>query len=179
MSIQSHYQYAIKYATSKHAEKHQKVPGTNLPYVVHLSNVAMEIFMAAVHTDDFNVEYAVQVALLHDTIEDTETTYQELSYTFGRIIADGVQALTKDATLPKEQRTMDSLNRIRKMPNEVWAVKLADRITNLQPPPGHWSKNKRLGYQNDARLILETLSKGNAYLAERLRTSIIEYSEYL
>jgi len=98
------------------------VPGTNLPYVVYLSNVAMEIFMAAMHTDDFDLEFAIHLALLHDTIEDTETTHEELSVAFGRTIADGVQALTKDATLPKEQRTMDSLNRIRKMPQEVWAL---------------------------------------------------------
>lgn len=179
MSIQSHYQHAIKFATSKHVTKHQKVPGTNLPYVVHLSNVAMEIFIAGLHTDDFDLEYAVQVALLHDTLEDTETTYQELSDTFGRAIADGVQALTKDKGLPKEQRTRNCLTRIRKRPKEVWAVKLADRITNLQPPPGHWSKDKRLIYQNEARLILEILGEGNVYLAERLRMSIKDYSEYL
>jgi guanosine-3',5'-bis(diphosphate) 3'-pyrophosphohydrolase len=179
MSVQSHYQQAIKFSTARHAAKQQKVPGTNLPYVVHLSNVAMEVIIAGSQTPGFDLDFAVQVALLHDTIEDTETIYQELSDTFGRTIADGVLALTKDATLPKEQRTMDSLTRIRKMPKEVWAVKLADRINNLQPPPGHWSKDKRLEYQNEARLILEILGEGNTYLAQRLRTLIIEYGEYL
>lgn len=98
------------------------VPGTNLPYVVHLSNVAMEIFMAAMHTDDFDLEFAIQLALLHDTIKDTETTHEELLDTFGRTIAEGVQALTKNKGLPKEQRTRNCLNRIRKMPKEVWAL---------------------------------------------------------
>ena len=43
MHTQSFYQKAIKFAAAKHAEQNQTVPGTNLPYVVHLSNVAMEI----------------------------------------------------------------------------------------------------------------------------------------
>ena len=43
MEIQTLYQEAIKFATAKHLEENQKLPGTDLPYVVHLSNVAMEI----------------------------------------------------------------------------------------------------------------------------------------
>ncbi len=49
----------------------------------------MEILMAAMNTSDFDLDYAIQVALLHDTIEDTETTFEELSNTFGRTIAEG------------------------------------------------------------------------------------------
>ncbi len=82
MSIQALYQQALKFAGEKHTAKNQKVPGTNLPYVVHISNVAMEIMLAALFTPDFDLDFAVQVALLHDTIEDTETTYDELGETF-------------------------------------------------------------------------------------------------
>jgi (p)ppGpp synthase/HD superfamily hydrolase len=135
MNIQSHYQQAIKFAAAKHVEKRQKVPGTNLPYVVHLSNVAMEIFVAAMHTNDFDLDFAVQVALLHDTIEDIKTTHPEIAERFGSDIAAGVLALIKDETLPKEHQTTDSLNRIKKLRKEVRAIKLADPITNLQPPP--------------------------------------------
>ena len=78
MEVQTHYQKAIAFATYKHLEKNQYIPGTILPYVVHLSNVAMEIFMAALNTENFNLEFAVQVALLHDAIEDTDTTYDEV-----------------------------------------------------------------------------------------------------
>ncbi len=65
------------------------------------------------------------------------------------------------------------------MPKEVWALKLADRITNLQPPPAHWSKIKRLKHQDEARLLHEMLREGNAYLAERLNTKIVTYGEFL
>ena len=53
----------------KHIEKNQLVPGTNLPYVVHLSNVAMEILVAAQHAANVNLGYALQLALLHDTYD--------------------------------------------------------------------------------------------------------------
>ena len=83
MDIQTIYQNTIKYATSKHQEKGQKVPGTDLPYNVHLCNVAMEIMIAGFNTPNFNSGFAVQVALLHDTLEDTATSFEELENKFG------------------------------------------------------------------------------------------------
>ena len=59
MEAQTLYQQAIKFATAKHLEKEQKVPGTDLPYVVHLSNVAMEIIIAAAYSDNFDLDFAV------------------------------------------------------------------------------------------------------------------------
>jgi len=47
----------------------------------------------------------------------------------------GVSALSKDEAVPKEKELEDSLHRIREQPAEILMVKLADRITNLQPPP--------------------------------------------
>lgn len=179
MEVQHLYQEAIKFATSKHLEKDQKVPGTNLPYVVHLSNVAMEIIIAASHSDNFNLGFAVQVALLHDTIEDTSTKIEELENKFGADIAQAVSALTKNNDLPKNEQMQDSLKRIKKLQPEVWAVKLADRITNLQPPPLHWDKKKIIKYQSEAKTILEELIEGNKFLANRLEEKIVEYGKYL
>src|ERR1019366_7794812 len=130
MEVQKLYQEAIKFATAKHLEKEQKVPGTDLPYVVHLSNVAMEIIIAAFNSDKFNLGFAVQVALLHDTIEDTSTDFEELENKFGVDIANAVLSLTKNSELPKEEQMQDCLTRIKKLQTEVWAIKLADRITN-------------------------------------------------
>jgi guanosine-3',5'-bis(diphosphate) 3'-pyrophosphohydrolase len=179
MQTQSYYQKAIKFAALKHVEQNQLVPGTNLPYVVHLSNVAMEILMAAQNSPNFEVDFAVQAALLHDTLEDTSTTFEELTEAFGAPIAEGVLALTKNENLPKSERMEDSLNRIRKLQKEIWAVKLADRITNLQMPPQHWDLAKKIGYQKEALLILEELKGGNTFLENRLRLKIAEYEKYL
>ena len=175
MEVQTLYQEAIKFATLKHEDQGQKVKGTNLPYVVHLSNVAMEILVASSHTRDFNLIHAIQVALLHDTIEDTETTFDELEEHFDKDIAMAVLSLSKDEKLPKDQQIPDSIVRIKKLPKEVWAVKLADRITNLQTPPAEWSTDKKYQYAEDARIILDELREGNSYLAERLEAKIAEY----
>lgn len=175
MQTQSLYQKAIKFAAAKHAAQNQTIPGTNLPYVVHLSNVAMEILIASFHSENFNLDFAVQVALLHDTLEDTSSTFGELETEFGVDIAKAVLALTKNTELPNDNQMQDCMRRIKLLSPEVWAVKLADRITNLQPPPPHWNNERKIGYRDEAALILSELKDGNEFLAKRLEGKIVEY----
>lgn len=175
MNPQSLYQRAILFAAEKHEAKNQKVHGTNLPYMVHLSNVAMEILIASAHTENFDLDFAVQVALLHDTLEDTDATFQELEEKFGLEVTEAVAALTKNKSLPKEERMNECLERIRKLKPEVWSVKLADRITNLQPPPPDWDEKKKVKYGEEAMLIYEELKEGNVYLASRIKQEISKY----
>jgi (p)ppGpp synthase/HD superfamily hydrolase len=171
---QERYQKAMKFAGEKH--KAQKVPGTEANYLLHISNVAMEVLMAYQAAPTFDIDFAVQTAILHDTLEDTNTDFEELSAEFGEKIALAVQALTKDETLEsKEARMMDSLRRINELPQEVGLVKLADRITNLQPPPQHWSREKVSRYCEEAKLISRSLSDKNPYLNDRLSNKIKEY----
>ncbi|MBF7091459.1 bifunctional (p)ppGpp synthetase/guanosine-3',5'-bis(diphosphate) 3'-pyrophosphohydrolase [Flavobacterium sp. ALJ2] len=179
MNIQSIYQKTIIFATLKHSESNQLIPDSQLPYVVHLSNVAMEILIAANNTKEFDINFATQVALLHDTLEDTTTTFSELELEFGIEIAEGVSALTKNDNLPKEEKMPDSLNRILIQRKEVWAVKLADRITNLQKPPKTWDNLKKRKYKKEAERILEKLKGANQYLENRLQIKIQEYESYI
>lgn len=178
MLHQDIYQKAILFATAKHHNTGQTIPGTNLPYLVHLSNVAMEIIFAAHHSTDFDTGFAVQLALLHDTLEDTDTTYQELAQVFSIPVADGVLALTKNKSIDKKDRLNDSLERIILQPKEVWSVKLADRITNLQKPPQTWTTEKIESYHHEAILILEKLTGCNNFLEDRLAAKIKEYKNY-
>ena len=172
------YQKAIKFAGDKH--KNQKVPGTDSNYMVHVANVAMEILLAFKADKNFDLDLAIQLALLHDTLEDTETTFAELENTFHHKIALGVQALTKDSRLPsKKEKMLDSLKRINALEKEVGMVKIADRITNLQEPPKHWNKDKIQNYLNEAKLIGEMLRNKNEYLDQRLQRKIAEYENYL
>jgi guanosine-3',5'-bis(diphosphate) 3'-pyrophosphohydrolase len=175
-NIQTLYQKAILFAAERHGE--QKIPGSQIPYIVHVSNVCMEIIFAAAQTKHFNPELAVQTALLHDVLEDTPTTEDELNAEFGAAVAAGVKALSKNESLPKEEQLEDSLQRILQQPKEIRAVKLADRITNLQPPPDYWSPEKIRQYHLDAIRIYDALKDGNAYLAERLHRAIAEYEKY-
>ena len=89
-----------------------------------------------------------------------------------------VSALTKNILLPPEIRMADSLKRIKSQPHEVWAVKLADRITNLQKPPSHWDTQKMIKYHTEAQTIHTALGSGNTYLASRLKAKIKEYENY-
>ena len=179
MNTQSLYQRSIRFAAEKHLENNQKVPGSNMPYVVHLSNVAMEIIIASFYTDNFDLNFAVQLALLHDVLEDTSTKFEELEKLFGKDIAKGVLALTKNEELPKEEKMQDALKRIKLMAKEVWAIKLADRITNLQVPPRDWDNSKKVKYLQEAQLILSELREGNKFLAVRLQNMIEEYKNYI
>ena len=177
MELQELYQKAIKFAGEKHGD--QKITGSESSYLVHLSNVAMEVILASQHKHDFDINFAVQVALLHDVIEDTPTSFEEIKSVFGFQIADAVLSLSKNNDLAPEEQIPDSLARIRLQSKEVWAVKLADRITNMQAPPSHWDNNKRIAYQLMARMILLRLKDSNSYLEQRLEEKILAYDRYI
>ena len=175
-SLQSSYQKAIRFAGEKHGD--QKMPDSRSSYLVHLSLVAMELMMAHADKANFDLEFALQVALLHDVLEDTDTSFEALVEEFSRPIAEAVLALTKNEDLPTEEQIPDSLERIRSFPKEVWAVKLADRISNMQQPPPSWSLEKKQNYCRMAEKILNKLKGGNAYLEKRLQEKIKAYPRY-
>ena len=70
---------------------------------------------------------------------------------------------------------VDSLERIKKQPREIWMVKMADRITNLQPPPKLWKSEKISRYREEALQIHQSLKSGSDYLASRLQEKIKRY----
>lgn len=162
--------HALGFAKQAHAG--QKIPGSDLPYVVHLMAVSdvLKPCITAV-----NMALLVPVALLHDTIEDTAVTHADLVSEFGQTVADGVLALSKNPDLPKADRMPDSIKRIQAQPRPIWMVKLADRIVNLQPPPHFWTEKKIGAYREEARFILEELGSADEYLARILRQKIKEY----
>ena len=150
-----------------------------IEYINHIGSVVFEIMNAIQHTADFNGELAVPCAFLHDTLEDTTLGFEELKKLYGEQVAAGVLALTKDKNLDKGQQMMDSLNRIKQQPKEVWAVKLADRICNLYAPPFYWDNQKKINYLEEAKVIYSHLKEGNEYLANRLMNKIESYKRYL
>lgn len=154
--------------------------GERIEYLYHIGNVAMEI-MWALQTDvAANGNLAIQCALLHDAIEDTDATYDMIKMEFGESVANGVMALTKRADLPsKETQMQDSLARIRQQPREIWMVKLADRITNLSMPPHYWDNKIILSYRDEAQIIYTALQSGSITLAQRLKRKIDAYPQFL
>ena len=175
-SIQN-YKKAFAFALKAHGT--QTTPN-GLPYSFHIVNVANEVinslFFHKLSYDEANI--AIACALLHDVEEDTN--YKINSYdldidNFDEIKA-GVEVLTKNETLPSKQEQMkDSLERLKKMPDCIQIVKLADRITNLDPAPPFWNRAKREAYVDEAKMILEALKNSNSYLAQKLQEKIDTY----
>ncbi len=96
--------------------------------------------------------------LLHDTIEDTETTYDELVSEFGTVVADLVAEVTDDKSLEKAKRKR---RQVESAPNKSdWAkmIKIADKTSNLrsiiESPPTDWSPERRREYFEWAREVV-------------------------
>jgi (p)ppGpp synthase/HD superfamily hydrolase len=172
---------ACRFAAQAH--RGQLIPSSDLPYLLHLNLVSMEIIAALSAEPGRDGDLAVACALLHDTIEDTATTYTQIESMFGSKVADGVAALSKNPDLEKSQQLTDSLDRIVSQPPEIWMVKLADslsetlreRITNLQPPPAHWDRHKIRRYRDEAIEIHTRLQSASPFLASRLAEKIQNY----
>ena len=171
--------YIRAYLFAARALNKRKVSGTDLPYIVHVSLVSMEVVAALGTQSGLNGDFALQCALLHDVIEDTDIKYDQLEVEFGKSVADGVLALSKDPGLAKSLQMADSLLRIKKQPTEIWMVKMADRITNLLPPPDYLTPTKREEYKNEAIDIYECLKSASPFLADRLWAKIKAYDEII
>lgn len=176
------YRNALYFACKAHDG--QKMPSAfpnfEFPYFLHITEVMTETLIAFQETNDKNLNQnlGVLVAILHDTVEDTEVKLEDIEKEFGIEVKNGVWAMTKDETLPKEEQMNDSLEKLSKQPIEVQFVKLADRIVNLKIPPHYWTLEKKQNYQKEAKQILEKLGNANQYLAKRLEEKIKEYEQY-
>jgi (p)ppGpp synthase/HD superfamily hydrolase len=154
--------------------------GEQIEYINHIGSVVFEILTAITIENDMDSNLAIKCAILHDTIEDTDLSYDDILNRFGHKIANGVLALTKNENLSeKKEKMLDSLKRIKEQPKEIWAIKMADRIANLYAPPYYWTNEKKKEYLEEARLIHHELQAGNKYLGMRLADKIIAYQKFI
>lgn len=154
--------------------------GEQIEYLNHIGSVTFEIMAASLVEKELDINLALKCAVLHDTIEDTNLTQEEIVYKYGTNVADGVLALTKNSQIEgKKEKMVDSLKRIKSQPKEIWAVKMADRIVNLYAPPFYWSNEKKKEYVEEARLIHDQLKEGSKYLADRLAKKMEEYQKFI
>jgi len=168
--------HAFLFASAKH--QYQKVKGSELPYMTHVTAVCFEL-LPLQNEPDIDADFLMTTAVLHDILEDTETSEEELSDLFGLKVMSAVKSLSKNYQLPKEDQIRDSIERILEQPKEVSLVKLADRITNLNPPPKTWDSKKINQYYNQSLLVYDKLSTANDYLANRFLKKIEKYRSYL
>ena len=103
----------------------------------------------------------IMAALLHDTIEDTETTPEELAKRFGRKVAKIVGEVTDDKSLPKAERKRLQVEHAPHISREAKLVKLADKISNLRDmaasAPKTWPKSRVREYFDWAKRVVDAL----------------------
>ncbi len=161
-------QEAILFAAERHAgtDRDGEAP---LPYVAH----PVEVLSSLRHLGGVTDEDLLVAAALHDTIEDTETTREEIAARFGERAAGFVQALTRRepteaerAGLSKDEvwamRSELLLREIAAMPREVLPVKLADRLSNVREAKRTKTARKVERYLGQTRRILEIVPRGVA-----------------
>ena len=147
---------ALAFAAHKHRDQRRKDPEAS-PYINHPIALA-DVLVNEGGVTDVEVLCA---ALLHDTVEDTATTPQELEQTFGARIAGIVAEVTDDTRLPKAERKRLQIERAGGISREAKLVKLADKICNLRDlgirPPVGWNKRRRREYFDWAKRVIDGL----------------------
>ncbi len=136
---------ALKFAAQKHQHQHRK-GGLAIPYINHLIDVT-DILLHIGHVEDADT---LAAGTLHDTLEDTKTTPEELEEAFGHRILGLVEEVTDDKRLPKEERKRLQIERAPRASFEAKQIKLADKISNVRDmivaPPEGWSLQRRKEY---------------------------------
>jgi GTP diphosphokinase / guanosine-3',5'-bis(diphosphate) 3'-diphosphatase len=136
---------ALAFAAEKHRHQRRKDAHAS-PYINH------PIALVNVLVDEGRVHDPVVLcaAVLHDTIEDTETTVAELQCAFGHRIAAVVVEVTDEKDLEYHVRKQRQIEQAPGASYEAKLVKLADKICNLRDilaaPPASWSKQRKLNY---------------------------------
>ena len=157
---------AIEFAAHKHRDQRRKDPDKT-PYINH------PIALAQVLREEGRVRDPVVIAaaLLHDTIEDTETTYDELRGQFGVTIADCVVEVTDVKFLGKTARKRLQVAKAGRASKAAKQVKLADKICNLRDilasPPADWSLTRQQEYFDHAKEVVDEVRGANARLERR------------
>jgi (p)ppGpp synthase/HD superfamily hydrolase len=118
------WQRAASFAARAHLNQTRKDGST--PYFSHPARVALTVAYIFKCDDDT----VLAAALLHDTIEDTQTDYDDIEGSFGRPVAECVAALTKNMILPESRRERDYYERLRKADWRARLVKLGDAYDN-------------------------------------------------
>ncbi|WP_220635641.1 HD domain-containing protein [Georgfuchsia toluolica] len=147
---------SLAFASNKHRNQRRKDVAAS-PYINH--PIALADVLA--NEGDVEDERVLMAAVLHDTIEDTETTEQELVEEFGPEVVAIVLDVTDDKSLPKAERKRLQVEHSSAISSGAKLVKLADMICNLRDiltgPPADWSVERQQEYFDWAKAVVEGL----------------------
>ena len=154
---------ALAFAAHKHRDQRRKDPAAS-PYINHPIALA-DVLVNEGGVTDVEVLCA---ALLHDTVEDTDTTEQELAAAFGPRVARIVAEVTDDQALSKAERKRLQVEHAGSLSPEAKLVKLADKICNLRDvaerAPASWDLARRREYFDWAKRVVDGLRGSHARL---------------
>ncbi|ARV60057.1 phosphohydrolase [Nostocales cyanobacterium HT-58-2] len=147
---------ALDFAAFKHRNQRRKDKEAS-PYINHPITVANLLWNVAVIRDTV----VIVGAILHDTVEDTETTFEELEQEFGQEVQRLVREVTDDKSLPKQKRKQLQIEHAIHLSERAKLVKLADKISNLQDivayPPVDWSTQRKQEYFEWAKCVIDRI----------------------
>lgn len=154
---------ALHFAANKHRDERRKDVGAS-PYINHPIEVA-EILARVGGVSDV---ITLQAAILHDTLEDTETTPAELDAAFGVEVRQVVEEVTDDRQLPKPERKQRQIEHAPHLSDRAKQVKIADKSSNIRSvtatPPVDWTPERRLEYLNWTEQVINGLRGHNPKL---------------
>jgi GTP diphosphokinase / guanosine-3',5'-bis(diphosphate) 3'-diphosphatase len=163
---------ALKFAADKHRDGRRKDVDKS-PYINHPIAVAHVLAQAGV-TD----EATLVAAVLHDTVEDTETTLDELAHEFGPEVAGLVAEVTDDKSLPKQVRKEAQVAHAPDVSAKAKRLKMADKICNVRDvaasPPADWEEQRRREYLDWAERVVAGCRGCEPSLEERFDAALSE-----
>ena len=169
---------AAHFAAEKHRDQRRKDKHAS-PYIIHPISVALAITQIG-GVDDPEI---LAAALLHDTLEDTETTPEELEAEFGKKVCEYVLDVTDDKTLPKDERKRRQIEHAKKISKGAALIKLGDKISNvtdvINSPPEDWDINRRKEYLDWAEKVIENCPKVNDRMENKFKEIIKQGREAL
>jgi (p)ppGpp synthase/HD superfamily hydrolase len=167
---------AARFAARKHVAQRRKGKGGE-PYINHLLEVA-ELIAGSSDSLDTNL---IVAALLHDTVEDTATTKDEIREAFGEDVAGLVAEVTDDKSLPKATRKALQIENAPHKSERAATIKLADKISNLRAilasPPTDWSVERQREYFEWAKRVVDGLPPVNAVLKAEFDKTYARFDE--
>ncbi len=169
---------ALHFAADKHRFQRRKDPEAS-PYINHPIAAAELLARVGGVTD----MVTLLAALLHDTIEDTDTTPDELEARFGPEVRGVVMEVTDDKSLSKEERKQEQIDHAPLLSSRAKRVKIADKICNVLDvtyrPPAKWSLQRRREYLDWSARVVEGCRGANAALEKRFDEVMVEGWERL
>jgi guanosine-3',5'-bis(diphosphate) 3'-pyrophosphohydrolase len=154
---------AISFSAKQHRQQKRK-GADGEPYINH----PLEVLNLLVNVGNVEDERILAAAVLHDTVEDTETSGEDITNLFGAEVCAMVLEVTDDKSLPKDERKQKQIEHAAHLSFGAKQIKLADKISNIRDvtenPPHNWTDKRRMEYVEWGEKVVAGLRGANESL---------------